>query len=61
MIEDKWKVRTTKEKKEKRDNLSDSEREQLRKYEKKGKKVMHDNLDDEKNEHLKKEDNKRKK
>ena len=54
-------MRTTKEKKEKRDNLSDSEREQLRKYEKKGKKVMHDNLDDEKNEHLKKEDNKRKK
>ena len=37
-----------KRKKEKRDNLGDNEKEQLRKYEKKGKKVMHDNLDDEK-------------
>ena len=52
------KDRTTKEK---RDNLGDNEKEQLRKYEKKGKEVMHDNLDDEKKEHLKKEDNKRKK
>ena len=52
------KDRTTKEK---RDSLGDNEKEQLRKYEKKGKEVMHDNLDDEKKEHLKKEDNKRKK
>ena len=37
-----------KRKKEKRDNLGDIEKEQLRKYEKKGKKVMHDNLDDKK-------------
>ena len=36
-----------KRKKEKRDNLVDNEKEQLRKYEKKGKKVMRDNLDDE--------------
>ena len=33
-----------KRKKEKRDNLGDNEKEQLRKYEKKGKKVMRDNL-----------------
>ena len=37
-----------KRKKEKRDNLGDNEKEQLRKYEKKGKKAMHDNLDDKK-------------
>ena len=36
-----------KRKKEKRDNLVDNEKEQLRKYEKKGKKVMRDNFDDE--------------
>ena len=35
-------------KKKKRDNLGDSEKEQLRKYKKKGTKVMRDNLDDKK-------------
>ena len=33
-------------KREKRDNLDDNEKEQLKKYEKKGKKVLCDNLDD---------------
>ena len=37
-----------KRKKEKRDNLRDNEKEQLRKYEKEGKKVLHHNLDDKK-------------
>ena len=37
-----------KRKKEKRDNLGDNEKEQLRKYEKEGKKVIGHNLDDEK-------------
>ena len=37
-----------KRKKEKRDNLDDSEKEQLSKYKKEGKEVMHNNLDDEK-------------
>ena len=46
--EDKWRRRTTKEKKEKCDNLGDNEKEQLRKYEKKGKEVIHINLDYEK-------------
>ena len=41
-------MRTTKEKRRKRDNLGDNEKEQLKKYEKKGKKTMHDNLDNEK-------------
>ena len=36
------------------------EKEQLRKYEKKGRKAMHDNLDGEQKEHLKIEDNKKK-
>ena len=35
-----------KRKKEKRDNLDDNEKEQLKKYEKEGKNVMRDNLDD---------------
>ena len=37
--------------KEKRDNLDDKEKEQLRKHKKKGKKVMRDNLDDENKDH----------
>ena len=41
-------MRTTKEKRRKRDNLGDNEKEQLKKYEKKGKKTMRDNLDNEK-------------
>ena len=49
------------EKKEKCDNLNDSEKEQLRKYKKEVKKVMRYDFDDEKNEHFKKEDNRRKK
>ena len=42
------KKRATKEKKAKGNNLGDNEKEQLRKYGKKGKKIMCDNLDDEK-------------
>ena len=41
-------MRRTKEKRTKRDNLSDNEKEQLKKYKKKGKKTMCDNLDNEK-------------
>ena len=37
------KSKDNKRKKEKRDNLHDNEKEQFRKYEKKGKKVMCDN------------------
>ena len=50
-----------KRKKAKRYNRNVDEKEQLRKYKKKGKKVMCDNLDDEQKEHLKKEDKKKKK
>ena len=42
------KKRVTKEKKAKGNNLGNNEKEQLRKYEKKGKKIMCDHLDDEK-------------
>lgn len=45
--------------KQKRENLVDNEKEQLRKSEKKGKKVvitLRDNLHDEKKNHFKKED-----
>ena len=42
------KKRGQKKKKEKRDNLGDNEKEQLRKYKKKGRKVMRDNFDDKK-------------
>ena len=45
--------------KQKRENLGDNEKEQLRKFEKKGKKVvitLRDNLHDEKKNHFKKED-----
>lgn len=45
--------------KQKRENLVDNEKEQLRKFEKKGKKVvitLRDNLHDEKKNHFKKED-----
>ena len=46
-----------------RGNLDNDEKEQFRKYEKKGNKGMCDNLDvgKKKKEHYKKEDNKRKK
>ena len=55
-------MKKEKKKKEKDDNLSVNEKEQLRKCEKKGKKVICDNLDDgKKKRHLKKENNKRKK
>ena len=44
-----FKKRGHQKKEEKRDNLDSDEKEQLRKYKKKGKKVMCDNLgDDEK-------------
>ena len=43
-----------KRKKAKHDNLDDSEKEQLRKYEKEGKKVVRYNVNDEKKDHLKK-------
>ena len=46
-------------KKGKRDNLSDNEKEPLRKYKKEGKKVMCDSLDDNKREQMEKEENKR--
>ena len=55
-----YKKEDNKRKKEKCDNLDDNEKEQLRKYEKKGKNIMRDNLDGKK-EHFEKEDNKRKK
>ena len=42
------KKKVNKRKKEKCDNLDDNEKEQLRKYEKKGKKVLCQNLNDEK-------------
>ena len=45
-----------------RGNLDNDEKEQFRKYEKKGNKGMRDNLDvGKKKKHYKKEDNKRKK
>ena len=50
-----------KRKKAKCDNLNVDEKEQLRKYSKKGKKTMHGKFDDEQKEHLKKEDKKTKK
>ena len=59
MNKNKLKKRTKKEKK--CDILGDNEKEQLRKYKKKGKKVMHDNLYDENKEHLKKRTTKVKK
>ena len=43
-----------KRKKAKHDNLDDSEKEKLRKYEKEGKKVVRYNVNDEKKDHLKK-------
>ena len=46
------KKKDNKRKKEKRDNLGNNEKEQLRKYEKKGKIVLRDNLDDEKKKHF---------
>ena len=49
-----------KKKKTKRDNINVDEKEQLRKYEKKGKKAMRVNLDDEQKEHLKKRTKKQK-
>ena len=45
------KKRLTKEKKAKPDNLDDSQKEQLGKFEKEGKKAMRYNLDEEKKEH----------
>ena len=50
---------TAKEKKEKCDNLNDSEKEELRKHKKEVKKVMHYDFDDEKKYHLKNKYNKR--
>ena len=47
------KIEDNKRKNEKCDNLNLVEKEQLRKYEKKGKKSMRDNLGDEHKEHLK--------
>ena len=44
------KKKDNKRKKEKRDNLGNNEKEQLRKYGEEGKIVMRDNLDDEKKE-----------
>ena len=55
-IEDK-----NKRKKAKCDNLNVDEKEQLRKYRKKGKKTMHGKFDDEQKEHLKKRGQKNKK
>ena len=42
------KKKDNKRKRAKRDSLDESEKEQLRKYEKEGKKVICDNFDDEK-------------
>ena len=53
-------MRTTKEKRRKRDNLGDNEKEQLQKYEKKGKKTMRDNLDNEKRTFKKRRQQKKK-
>lgn len=50
--------------KQKRENLVDNEKEQLRKFEKKGKKVvitLRDNLHVEKKNHFKKEDKRKEK
>ena len=48
VITSRKKKKDNKRKKPKRDNLDDSEKEQLRKYKKEGKKVMCHDLDDEK-------------
>ena len=45
--------------KKKCNELHDNEKEQLRKYEKKGKKVMHDSLRDDEKEQVRKNDKKR--
>ena len=55
-IEDKKRKKTTNH-----ENLTVDEKEQLRKYKKKGKKGMPENLDDEQKEHLRIQDRKSKK
>ena len=53
-------IKKNKRNKAKWDNLKVNEKEQLRKYMKKGKKVMHENLNNEKIEHINIEYSKRK-